>query len=104
MGWLRSGVVTTVLMEGAPSFLCLRESPPPEPSRTLLLLIRLPSSLPFCLFNSLILFTLSPNSLRGLTEEVHHKAVAVAVDVGCRVRLKLDGDVGHGGVDFEVWP
>lgn len=81
-----------------------RVSPPPEPSRTLLLLIRLPSSLPFCLFNSLILFTLSPNSLRGLTEEVHHKAVAVAIDVGGRVRLELDGDVGHGGVEFEVWP
>lgn len=102
MGWLRSGVVTTVLMEGAPSFLCLRESPPPEPSRTLLLLTHLPFSLAVYLFNSL--FTHSRNSLRGLTKEVHHKAVAVAIDVGGRVRLELDGDVGHGGVDFEVWP
>lgn len=38
------------------------------------------------------------------TEEVHHKAVVVAVDVGGRVGLELNGDVRHGGVELEVRP
>lgn len=35
---------------------------------------------------------------------MNHKAVVVAVDVRRRVRLKLDGDVSHGGVELEAWP
>lgn len=38
------------------------------------------------------------------TEEVHHKAVVVAVDVGGGVGLELNGDVRHGGVELEVRP
>lgn len=38
------------------------------------------------------------------TKEVHHKAVVVAVDVGGRVGLELNGDVRHGGVELEVRP
>lgn len=40
--------------------------------------------------------------MRCLTEEVDHEAVAIAVDVGSRVRLELDGDVGGGGVELEA--
>lgn len=35
---------------------------------------------------------------------MNHKAVVVAIDVGGRVRLKLNSDVRHGGVELEVWP
>lgn len=38
------------------------------------------------------------------TKEVHHKAIVVTVDVGCGVRLELDGDVGRGGVELEAGP
>lgn len=38
------------------------------------------------------------------TKEVDHEAVVVAVYVGGRVWLKLNGDVGHGRVELEVWP
>lgn len=34
---------------------------------------------------------------------MHHEAVVVAKDVGGGVGLELDGDVGHGGVELEVW-
>lgn len=37
----------------------------------------------------------------GITEKVHHKSIVVAVDVGGRVWLELDGDVSHRGVEFE---
>lgn len=37
-----------------------------------------------------------------LTEEVDHETVAVAVDVGGGVRLKLDGDICSGGVELEA--
>lgn len=40
--------------------------------------------------------------LRRLTEEMDDEAVAVAVDVGGRVGLELDGDVGGGGVELEA--
>lgn len=40
----------------------------------------------------------------NLTKEVNHKAIVVAVDVGGRIWLKLDGDVSHGRVELEVWP
>lgn len=40
--------------------------------------------------------------LRRLTKEMDHKAVVVAVDVGGRIRLELDGDVCHGRVELEV--
>lgn len=33
---------------------------------------------------------------------MHHKAVVVAIDVGSRVRLELDGHISHGGVEFEA--
>lgn len=33
-----------------------------------------------------------------------HEAVAVAVDVSSRVRLELDGDISHGGVELEARP
>lgn len=32
-----------------------------------------------------------------------HKAVVVAIDVGGRVGLKLNGDIRHGGIELEVW-
>lgn len=35
---------------------------------------------------------------------MNHKAVVVAVDVRRRVRLELDGDVSHGGVELEAGP
>lgn len=35
---------------------------------------------------------------------MHHKAVVVAVDVGGRIGLELNGDVRHGGVELEVGP
>lgn len=35
------------------------------------------------------------------TKEMHHKAIVIAVDVGGRIRLELDGHVRHGGVEFE---
>lgn len=35
---------------------------------------------------------------------MHHKAVVVAVDVGGRVGLELNGYVRHGGVELEVRP
>lgn len=35
------------------------------------------------------------------TKEMHHKAIVVAVDVGGRIGLELDGHVRHGGVKFE---
>lgn len=41
---------------------------------------------------------------RSLTEEMDHEAVVVAVDVGGGIGLKLNSDVGHGGVELEVWP
>lgn len=37
-----------------------------------------------------------------LTEEVHYEAVAIAIDIGGRVRLELDGDVRSGGVELKV--
>lgn len=39
----------------------------------------------------------------SITEKVHHKSIIVAVDVGGRVRLELDGDISHRGVEFESW-
>lgn len=39
--------------------------------------------------------------VRWLTKEMDDEAVAVAVDVGGRVGLELDGDVGGGGVELE---
>lgn len=39
-----------------------------------------------------------------LTEEVHHEAIVVAVNVGGRVRLELDGDVSCRGVELETRP
>lgn len=33
-----------------------------------------------------------------------HKAVVVAIDIGGGIRLKLDRDVGHRGVELEVGP
>lgn len=36
-----------------------------------------------------------------LTKEVDNEAVAVAVDVGGRVGLELDGDVRSGGVELK---
>lgn len=35
---------------------------------------------------------------------MNHKAVVVTVDVCGRVRLKLDGDISHGGVELEARP
>lgn len=35
------------------------------------------------------------------TKEMHHEAIVVAVDVGGRIGLELDGHVRHGGVKFE---
>lgn len=43
----------------------------------------------------------TPVKLHGLTKEMDDKAIAVAVDVGGRVRLELDGDVRSGGVEFK---
>lgn len=40
----------------------------------------------------------------GLTKEVNHKAIVVAVDVGGRIWLKLNSDVSHGCVELEMWP
>lgn len=40
--------------------------------------------------------------IRRLTKELDDEAVAVAVDVGGRVGLELDGDVGGGGVELEA--
>lgn len=54
------------------------------------------------------LFIPSPHSDKAQsqtpTKEVHHKAVVVAVDVGGWIRLELNGDVRHGGVELEVRP
>lgn len=36
-----------------------------------------------------------------LTKEVDYEAVAIAVDVGGRVRLELDGEVCGGGVELK---
>lgn len=33
-----------------------------------------------------------------------HKAVIVSVNVGGRIRLKLNGDISHGRVDLETRP
>lgn len=41
---------------------------------------------------------------RGLTKEVDHEAIVVAVDVGGRIRLKLQRDVSHRGVELKVGP
>lgn len=40
--------------------------------------------------------------LFALTKEVHHKAIVVAVNVGGRVRLELDGDIRCRGVELET--
>lgn len=35
---------------------------------------------------------------------MNHKSIVVAVDVGGRVWLELDGHISHGGVELEVGP
>lgn len=48
-------------------------------------------------------FTTPPTlQIWRLTKELDEKAVAVAVDIGGRVGLELDGDVGGGGVELEA--
>lgn len=42
--------------------------------------------------------------LCALTKEVHHKAIVVAVNVGGRVRLELDGDISCRCVELETRP
>lgn len=36
-----------------------------------------------------------------ITKEMHYKAIVVSVDIGGRIRLKLDGHVSHRGVESE---
>lgn len=38
-----------------------------------------------------------------LTKEVNYKAIVVAVDVSGRIRLKLNSDISHGGIELEMW-
>ena len=33
---------------------------------------------------------------------MHYKAIVVSVDIGGWIRLKLDGHISHGGVEFEA--
>lgn len=40
--------------------------------------------------------------LQRLTKEVDNETIAVAVDIGGRVGLELDGDVCAGGVELKV--
>lgn len=37
------------------------------------------------------------------TKEVNYKAIVVAVDVSGRIRLKLNSDISHGGIELEMW-
>lgn len=39
-----------------------------------------------------------------LTKEVHHESIVVAIDVGGRVGLELDGNISRGGVELEAGP
>lgn len=55
----------------------------------------------FC--NLQLISAVHPKMHNRLTKEVDNEAVVVAVDVGGRIRLKLNSDVSHRRIELEVW-
>lgn len=109
--FIKSHQIYCLLLEG-----CCTERPRRHEGRSLIAPIftagavsakkQIPSTSYFCCYftRSVISTPLpldTPVKLHGLTKEMDDKAVAVAVDVGGRVRLELDGDVRSGGVELK---